>query len=75
MKASELIEVLKRRIERHGDLEVIVTWEGQTFEIEHRFVYGSKGTKESPPEIVIHADYGAGKEWDAVDPNEGEDGR
>lgn len=30
MKISEVIALLKRRMEKHGDLEVAITWEGTT---------------------------------------------
>lgn len=39
MKVSELIEQLQTRLERHGDIEVEITWEGITRKIFPETIY------------------------------------
>lgn len=66
MKTSELIAVLGERLDRHGDREVVTTWEGITRPIEPRNVYLSK-----LDQLHIDADRNSYKPEFAVDPAEG----
>ena len=42
MKISELIEALRDRKEKHGDVEVEITWESITRSIDNSKVYMSR---------------------------------
>lgn len=66
MLTSELIAVLKERLETHGDLEVSATWEGIAVGIESDSVYKTKSGC-----LFIDADDNFYKNRFAVDPNEG----
>lgn len=68
MKISQLIEVLKRRLEKHGDRDVEVTWESTTRSIDPDNIYLS-----SDGLLYIDADGNFYKGRFAVDPTEGDD--
>ena len=66
MKISELITTLQKRLKKHGDIEVEVTWESITTSITTDAVYKSK---DGP--LYIDADDNFYKDKFAVDPTEG----
>jgi hypothetical protein len=70
MKVSELIAVLQRRLEKHGDLEVLTTWEGTVQEIEPNSVYKERDALV----LFIDADGNSSVNPWAEDSTEGEDG-
>ena len=80
MFLSEVIECLQRRLEKHGEREVLLTWEGIYRNIRTKDIY-----LETSGEIAINCDEDDGLMYKrsytgssspprAVDPNEGEDG-
>ena len=69
MKISELITTLQKRLKKHGDIEVEVTWESITTSITTDAIYKSK---DGP--LYIDADENYYKGEFAVDPTEGDDG-
>lgn len=66
MKISELIEVLRSRMEAHGDVEVEITWEGTVHPISPPLIYQSKSG-----ELYIDAYENFYKNEFAADPSEG----
>lgn len=67
MKISELIEVLQARLQKHGDVEVVTTWESIQVDIAPQNVYLSTDGR-----LYIDADGNSYKADFAVDPTEGE---
>jgi hypothetical protein len=70
MKISELIALLRRRLDAHGDAQVVITWEGIFRYVEARSIY-----LDSEGDLLIDADENYYKPRFAKDPREGEDGR
>ena len=66
MRISDLLVALKDRADRHGDVEVITTWEGTDHAIVDSNLYLGKDGK-----LRIDADSNSYKHEEAVDPNEG----
>ena len=66
MNISQLIEVLRSRMEAHGDVEVEITWEGTFHPISPPLIYLSKSG-----ELYIDAENNFYKKEFAVDPLEG----
>lgn len=82
MKTSELIAVLKSKLEMHGDLEVCVGYEGIFPDISERGIYKAKPFNDQhdprasyedgdDPFLCIDVE-GLDKGTQAVDPSEGE---
>ena len=67
MKISELIQALEQRLDKHGDVEVEITWESITRTIDNSSIYMSKFDC-----LFIDADDNFYKNEFAVDPSEGE---
>ena len=67
MKISELIEALRDRKEKHGDVEVKITWESITRSIDNSKIYMSRFDC-----LLIDADGNHYKKNYALDPAEGE---
>lgn len=67
MRISKLIETLEKRLDKHGDREVEVTWESIVVSIEQDSIYLAKEGI-----LLIDADGNFYKEGFAVDPAEGE---
>ena len=65
MIISELIATLQVRLEKHGDVKVMTTWEGIMVGIEPRNIYLSKDGS-----LFIDADRNSYKNEFAVDPSE-----
>ena len=70
MIISELIQCLSRRLDKHGDVEVKITWESITVSTAPNKIYLS-----NEGSLYIDADENENfyKQSYAVDPNEGED--
>jgi hypothetical protein len=68
MTISELVEFLQRRLAKHGDIEVEITWESITYTIVPSAIYKSK---KGP--LLIDADDNFYKHDFALDPTEGEE--
>ena len=69
LKISELITTLQKRLKKHGDIEVEVTWESITTSITTDAIYKSK---DGP--LYIDADDNFYKDKFAVDLTEGAGG-
>lgn len=69
MKISGVIKCLQNRLEKHGDIEVKVTWEGIIRELFFDRIYKSKFGS-----LYIDADFNQYKEDFSEDINEGLDG-
>lgn len=67
MKTSELITVLQARLRKHGDVEVVTTWESIQVSIAPPNVYLSTDGR-----LYIDADENSYKRDFAADPTEGE---
>ena len=65
MTISELMAALERRLQKHGDIKVKITWEGITQNIEQDNIYLSKDGS-----LFIDADHNSYKNDFAVDPSE-----
>ena len=65
MIISELIATLQVRLEKHGDVTVVTTWEGITVKIDPSSIYLSKDGS-----LFIDADGNSYKNEFAVDPSE-----
>lgn len=68
MKTSELIDLLDRRLEKHGDREVFVTWEGQLISLSPKEVYLTQNG-----DLILDANECFYKAAHAMDPTEGDD--
>lgn len=64
MRTSELVKILQNRIKKHGDIEVIGTWEGTDHEIDTDNIYMTKNGN-----LAIDVDGNSYKNSCAVDPN------
>jgi hypothetical protein len=78
MKTSELIRALQKSIDRHGDLDMLVIWEGTTHGISQSSVFAGKEREyrsEDPKDndvLYIDADENLYKQDFANDPSENE---
>jgi hypothetical protein len=77
MKVSELISVLRGRMERWGDVEVVGAWAGLTSRLEPKHVYRRRDDVQPDdrrrPALVIDLDSNRYKRSLALDPREGEE--
>lgn len=76
MTISQFIDLLQRRLAKHGDVEVEVTWEGIFRELDPEAVYLSKANDSHDLEagiLLIDADGNAYKDSFAADRSEGKD--
>ena len=63
MTIKELANIFVELLGQHGDMPVVVTWEGQTIELDTSNIYVSKNN-----EVVIDADGNEYKDYYTINP-------